>query len=425
MKTQKAKSYTCALIVLLTGFVSTWYAKTGLSTHAAALNDERINVASAANGGVAVASSTLDDGFPVGAVIDGDRKGSGWGSGGGWADGTAGEFPDTVEVEFSDAMSIDEIDVITMQDGWWNPVEPTELLDFFNNGITTFEVQYFDGNNWLTVPDGKVNGNTRVWRKFSFQAVVTERIRLKINGAKAPNSIVIELEAYGVPAVAPPAPSPTPTQELPAGDLSAALAQHDIYIDANNHVGFGTTNPIFNDDGTTGAFVGKWVAIDGKFTGASAYLGVGGTIPNPGDRVGSLNFYNLAMGGADNRTAAIFSFNGSKLGTGNLEFFTSPSFIGPVRRMQIAPTGEVAINHTAAAGTMLQVMGKTSDATTHALGVLNSSDRPLLTVRNDGQISVGQPGQGIVLKSPNGQVCRKLAIDDSGNLVVKPMASCP
>jgi len=73
----------------------------------------------------------------------------------------------------------------------------------------------------------------------------------------------------------------------------------------------------------------------------------------------------------------------------------------------------------------LQVMGKTSDASNYSLGVLNNMDRALFTVRNDGQVSVGQPGQGIVLKSPNGQVCRKLTIDDAGNLVVKVMVSCP
>jgi hypothetical protein len=207
--------------------------------------------------------------------------------------------------------------------------------------------------------------------------------------------------------------------------LAAVLAQHDIYFDADKNIGFGTSNAIFNDDGTTGAFVGKWVAIDGKLPDAAAYFGLGGTIPTPGARIGALNFYNYAMGGADHRTAAIFSFNGSKLGTGTLEFYTSPNFIGPVRRMQIAPTGEVGINHAGAPGTMLQIMGKTSDATTHSLGVLNSNDRPLLTVRDDGQISVGQPGQGIVLKSPNGQICKKLTIDDAGNLVVKAMTSCP
>lgn len=425
MKSKKAKGYTLALVILLTGFVSTWYARTNWITHAASIADDRINVAAAANGGVATASSTMGDGFPVSAVINGDRTGAGWGAGGGWADGTSGQFPDTVEVEFNDAMSIDEVDVFTLQDGWWNPVEPTESLNFFNNGITAFEVQYFDGSNWLTIPGGTVTGNMKVWRKLTFPAVVTERIRLKVNAAKAPNSIVVELEAYGVPAAAP-GPSPTPTPDPPAeGDLPAALAQNDIYIDSSKNVGFGIQNPIFNDDGVTGAFVGKWVAIDGKLPGASAYLGIGGTIPTPGERVGSLNFYNMAMGGVDNRTASIFSFNGSKLGTGNLEFYTSPSFIGPVRRMQIAPTGEIGINHDAVVGTMVQIMGKTSDSTTHTLGVLNSNDRPLLTVRNDGQVSVGQPGQGIVLKSPNGQVCRKLTIDDSGNLVVKNMPSCP
>src|ERR1043166_9682028 len=108
--------------------------------------------------------------------------------------------------------------------------------------------------------------------------------------------------------------------------------------------------PIFNDDGTTGASVGKWVAIDGRTPGAAAYLGLGGNIPTAGDRVGVLNFYNLAMGGVDHRTAAIFSFNGPQLGTGTLEFFTSPNFIGPVRRVQIAATGEVGVNHAAGAG---------------------------------------------------------------------------
>jgi hypothetical protein len=421
-KSSKTKGYTFVLVTLLNGFVLTWYA-TNWVTHAASA--DRINVAAAANGGVATASSVLGDSFSVGAVIDGDRTGAGWGAGGGWADNTPGEFPDTVEVEFNDAMSIDEVNVVTLQDAWWNPVEPTESLDFFNNGITAFEVQYFDGNNWLSIPGVTVNGNMKVLRKFTFPAVVTERIRLKVNGAKAPNSIVVEFEAYGVLAVAP-GPSPTPTPEEPVqGDLAAMLAQNDIYIDSNKHVGFGTQNPIFNDDGVTGAFVGKWVAIDGKLTGASAYLGIGGTIPTPGDRVGSLNFYNKAMGGVDNRTASIFSFNGPKLGTGNLEFYTSANFLGPARRMQIAPTGEIGINHDAVGGVMLQIMGKTSDSTGHSLGVLNSNDRPLLTVRNDGQVSVGQPGQGIVLKSPNGHVCRKLTIDDSGNLVIKPMPSCP
>jgi hypothetical protein len=418
--TKKVTRYSFVLIVLLLTATSARYANAFQDT-------ERINVAAAVNGGVAVASSTISEQFPASALIDGDRKGTGWGSRGGWADDTPGQFPDSVEIKFAGEMWIDEVNVVTIQDSWWNPSEPTESLDFFNNGVTAFEVQYFDGASWLTVPDGSIAGNTKVIRNISFAPVKTDKIRVQISAARSSNSILIEVEAYGIPV--PPAPpdslpGPRP-QPFPEEDIASALAQHDIFIDANNHIGFGTPQPIFNDDGTTGAFVGKWVAIDGKLPGAAAYLGIGGTIPTVNERVGSLNFYNLAMGGADNRTAAIFSFNGSKLGTGTLEFFTSPNFIGPLRRMQIGPTGEIGINHTANTGTMLQVMGRTTDASAFVFGVSNSADRSLFSVRNDGEVTVAQPGQGIVLKSPNGQICKKLTIDDSGELVVQTMPSCP
>src|SRR6185437_13864883 len=48
----------------------------------------RTNVALAANGGTAVASSTYNANFPASGTNDGDRRGTNWGSGGGWNDGT-------------------------------------------------------------------------------------------------------------------------------------------------------------------------------------------------------------------------------------------------------------------------------------------------------------------------------------------------
>ena len=382
---------------------------------------QRINVAAAANGGTATASSTLA-GYTANAVINGDRKGLNLTTGGGWRDDTPGIFPDVVEVEFASATNIDEVSVFTQQDTWWSPVEPTETLNFFNNGITAFEVQFWTGSTWSTIPGAIVTGNTRVWRRFNFPTINTEKIRVLITASKLAHSTVVEVEAWGVTGTPGPTPTPTPN---PNNDLEAALAARDIFFDNDNNIGFGTTNPIFNDDGTTGAFVGKWVAIDGRLTGAAAYLGLGGTVPNPGDRVGVLNFYNIAMGGVDHRTAAIYSFNGPQLGTGNLEFYTAPNSSGPVRRMQIGPTGEIGINHAAGAGTMVSIMGKTTTESTKALVVLDGQDRSMLTVRDDGQITVGTPGQGIVLKSPNGLVCRKLVIDDTGTLIVQPMGSCP
>jgi hypothetical protein len=383
---------------------------------------ERINVAATANGGTATASSTLDNYTPD-AVIDGDRKGLNLTTGGGWRDDTPGVFPDTIEVDFANTSSIDEVSVFTQQDAWWSPVEPTETLSFFNNGITAFEVQFWNGVTWQTIPGATVTGNTKVWRRFNFSSINTDKIRVVITGSKLTHSTVVEIEAWGIPG-GNPGPTPTPTP-IPGGDVEDALAAREIFFDNENNIGIGTTQPIFNDDGTTGAFVGKWVAIDGKFPGAAAYLGLGGTVPTPGHRVGVLSFYNIAMGGVDHRTAAIYSFNGPQLGTGNLEFYTAPNFSGPVRRMQIGPTGEVGINHAAGTGTMVSIMGKSTTESTKALVVLDNQDRSMLTVRDDGQITVGRPGQGIVLKSPNGLVCRRLVIDDAGNFIVQAMGSCP
>ncbi len=382
----------------------------------------RINVAAAANGGTATAAST-DEGYTPAAAIDGDRKGLNLTAGGGWRDNTPGVFPDVLEVDFANVTSIDEVSVFTQQDTWWAPAEPTESLTFFNNGITGFEVQFWNGAAWATIPGAIVSGNTRVWRRFNFPAINTEKVRVVITASRLSQSTVVELEAWGIVG-GNPGPTPTPTP-IPGSDVEAALAARDIFFDNEDNIGIGTMQPIFNDDGTTGAFVGKWVAIDGRLTGAAAYLGLGGNIPTPGHRVGVLNFYNIAMGGVDHRTAAIYSFNGPQLGTGNLEFYTAPNFSGPVRRMQIGPTGEVGINHAAGTGTVLSVMGKSTTETTKALVVLDNQDRSMLTVRDDGQITVGRPGQGIVLKSPNGLVCRKLVIDDAGNFVVQPMGSCP
>lgn len=423
------RSVTIGVVLLiltpLIAFAFSGSSNKALPRTTALVSGERINVAAEENGGLASASSSLNDQYPPSAVIDGDRKGVGWGAGGGWRDSTAGSFPDWLQVDFSGSMHIDEINVFTLQDTWWNPADPTLTTIFGNNGITKFDVQYWNGSNWVTVPGGAVTtNNNKVWRQFVFSPVTTDKIRIQINAAKIDSSVMVELEAFGVSLESGPQPTPEPSP-TPDDGLGESLAARNIFLDPWHNVGIGTPNPIFNDDGITGAFVGRWVAIDGTLPGASAYLGLGGTIPTPGDRVGALNFYNIAMGGVDHRTAAIISANGPALGTGNLEFYTSPNFIGPMLRIQIAPTGEVGINHAAAQGTMMQVMGKTSDSTTNVASFLDSADRPLLTVRGDGQVAVENPGQGVVLKSPNGMICKKLTIDNSGNLVVQPMVSCP
>ena len=107
------------------------------------------------------ASSTYSASYPASAVNNGDRKGLNWGNGGGWTDATPGAYPDWVQIDFNGMKTICEIDVFTIQDNYGNPVEPTDAMTFALYGITAFNVQYWDGANWVTVPGGSVTGNNK------------------------------------------------------------------------------------------------------------------------------------------------------------------------------------------------------------------------------------------------------------------------
>ena len=86
-----------------------------------------INVALAANGGVATASSTYVGtgyAYTAAAVNNGDRAGLNWSSGGSWKDATSAVFPDWVQINFSGPKTIDQVIVYTMQDKYASPVDP-------------------------------------------------------------------------------------------------------------------------------------------------------------------------------------------------------------------------------------------------------------------------------------------------------------
>ncbi|MBV9924358.1 MAG: discoidin domain-containing protein [Acidobacteria bacterium] len=158
----------------------------------------RANYAASSNGGVATASSTYSAAFPAASVNNGERKGLGWNGGqGGWNDATGDSYPDWVEVAFTGAKQIDEVDVYTLQDNVGSPSEPTEATTFSQYGITSFEVQYWNGSAWATVSGGSVGGNNKVWRKVTFAAVTTSKVRVLVNGALASYSRIVEIEAWG------------------------------------------------------------------------------------------------------------------------------------------------------------------------------------------------------------------------------------
>jgi uncharacterized repeat protein (TIGR03803 family) len=156
----------------------------------------RLNVALAANGATATASSSFGPGFGPAAVINGDRRGLNFGAGGAWKDGTPQTFPDWVEVTLAGAKSISEIDVFMVQDNPTNPVAPTLTMTFSTYGLRDFTVQYWTGTAWQAVPGGVVTGNTLVWRKLAFTPITTTKIRVLVPFALTSYSRIAEVEAY-------------------------------------------------------------------------------------------------------------------------------------------------------------------------------------------------------------------------------------
>ena len=155
----------------------------------------RTNVAFAAYGAVVTASS-FSTGCPTTSANNGDRRGTSWGNGGGWADGTPDAWPDWVEVQFNAPQMIEEIDLFTVQDNASSPVEPTPTMTFTKWGIVDFTVQYWTGTAWQTVPGGTVTANNKVWRQLHFTAISTPRIRVQITKGKGSYSRITEIEAY-------------------------------------------------------------------------------------------------------------------------------------------------------------------------------------------------------------------------------------
>ncbi|MGH9931723.1 MAG: RHS repeat-associated core domain-containing protein, partial [Pyrinomonadaceae bacterium] len=158
----------------------------------------RTNVALAANGGVATAQNyTQDYGglhFQPSYANDGLRY---MGANGDryWRDEHG--LPTWVQVDFSGAKLIDEVDVITARDDYATQADPSATQTFSNYGMTSFSVQYWSGSNWVTIPGGNFSGNNLVWRKVSFPAVTTTKIRVTVAATADGVARLMEVEAWG------------------------------------------------------------------------------------------------------------------------------------------------------------------------------------------------------------------------------------
>lgn len=146
------------------------------------------NVALSARGSMATASSALDGQHPASSAINGDTSSVLWGAGGGWSDGTPGDFSDDwLEVDFGASRTIDKISVYTL-DSTQYPAATYGLKDF--------SLKYWTGTEWAALGNA-VTGNTLGMKSVTFSAVTTQKVRLYATASNDNQyARVVELEAY-------------------------------------------------------------------------------------------------------------------------------------------------------------------------------------------------------------------------------------
>ncbi len=222
----------------------------------------RTNIALASAGGTASASSTYTANYPPAGVINGDRKGAGWGAGGGWCDGTSNTWPDWVEVDFSGLKLIEEVGVFSMQDAYTAPVEPTMTSTFSYYGLRAFQVQYWTGSAWENVPGGVVTNNNLVWRQIAFVPLTTSKIRVYVTNAMANYSRVMEVEAWGIAAAGNIAPDVSITSPVDGatlatpGDITINATASDQGGNVTSVAFFANGQPISTD--TSSPYTATW-----------------------------------------------------------------------------------------------------------------------------------------------------------------------
>jgi hypothetical protein len=127
------------------------------------------DVALAANGATATASSEHPSGlYLADTVLAGHTSGTRWARGGGWNDGTEGEFPDWLEVTLARPVDIRAVRVITL--------EPAERF-----GIRDFDIMVRREGEWAVCAEIRNNDEESV--VVGLPNIRSDRVRIVVHGS--------------------------------------------------------------------------------------------------------------------------------------------------------------------------------------------------------------------------------------------------
>jgi len=154
------------------------------------INHSSINVALAANGGMASACDEIYS--PASTIINGNRTGEKsslrW-----WSI----EKNDCwVQILFNGLKTIDRVIIYTLQDNYDLAIEPTDTLTFKNFGVTDFQIQGWNGIEWKNLGE-PVHENNLVKRTVKFTAFETSKIRINLTNKQYNRAAhLVEVEAW-------------------------------------------------------------------------------------------------------------------------------------------------------------------------------------------------------------------------------------
>jgi hypothetical protein len=246
----------------------------------------------------------------------------------------------------------------------------------------------------------------------------------------------------------------TGTQGQIAKWISDTDLGDSVITEAGGFIGIGTTTPtspltvtgsIDTDEGYRiskrmvlrdllpgGLFVGTAAGINN--TTGSFLTAVG---PNAGanNTTGNLNTFLGYGSGSSNTIGGLNTFLGANAGDNNSKG-NENTFVGFNTRLGpgFSPANTPITNATAIGSRALvsqsnslvlgSVAGMNGAAATVNVGIGTSAPRSRLDVRS-GNIYIGSPGQGLILRSPNASVCGLLTINNAGVMVNTPIACIP
>ena len=196
---------------------------------------------------------------------------------------------------------------------------------------------------------------------------------------------------------------------------------------AGNHNSFyGLSAGFNNTTGNSNAFFGS-VAGLGNTTGfENSFFGPGAGVSN---MTGDENTFIGSAAGHVNTTGSRNTFVGKVAGFNTQNpIGDENTLLGAYATVSSGVSNSTAIGHRARVtqsdslvlGSIGGVFGAPAGTN---VGIGTTAPRARLDVTG-GNILVGSPGQGLILKSPDGATCRRLSIDNAGSLVVAAVA-CP